>query len=60
MYVYIETEKGLYTVGFYGPDGRFLPESDHDSVNSAAERVHYLNGGDEPVDRFDPVSIWGS
>lgn len=45
MYVYIESEKGLYTVGFYDPQGRFVPESDHDSRESAAKRVAFLNGG---------------
>ena len=44
MYVYIESEKGLWTVGFYSPDGKWHPESDHDSTEKAAERVHYLNG----------------
>ena len=44
MYVYKETEKGLYTVGFYDPSGNWHPESDHDSREKAAERVHYLNG----------------
>jgi hypothetical protein len=48
MYVYIRTEFSpycLYTVGFYDPDGRFIPESDHDTKEEAAKRVHYLNGG---------------
>jgi hypothetical protein len=45
MYVYIESEKGLYTVGFYDPKGNWHPESDHDSRSDAAHRVHYLNGG---------------
>lgn len=45
MYVYIRTEQGLWTVGFYGPDGMWYPESDHDSPEKAAHRVHYLNGG---------------
>ncbi len=49
MYVYKETERNsngiLYTVGFYSPDGKWNPESDHDSKESAGERVHYLNGG---------------
>ena len=53
MYVYIESEnwtdkngikRYLYTVGFYKPDGRFEPESDHSDKDSAASRVHYLNG----------------
>lgn len=54
-YVYIETEnwmdhdagvrRHLYTVGFYKPDGKFESDSDHDNKDSAAARVHYLNGG---------------
>ena len=48
-YVYIQTEKhefgGLWTVGFYNPEGEFYPESDHNSKEEAAQRVHYLNGG---------------
>jgi len=45
MYVYIQTEPKLWTVGFYKPDGRFEPESDHESPSAAASRVNYLNGG---------------
>lgn len=45
MYVYINSEPGLYTVGFYKPDGKWEPESDHGSKEEAAKRVHWLNGG---------------
>ena len=46
MYVYIRSEThGIWTVGFYNPKGEWTPESDHDSAESAAERVHFLNGG---------------
>jgi hypothetical protein len=44
-YVYLRSEPGLYTVGFYKPDGKWEPESDHDSAEEAAKRVRYLNGG---------------
>ena len=55
-YVYIKSEKAqtfpdgshcndLFTVGFYTPDGKWEPESDHTTTESAAARVHYLNGG---------------
>lgn len=48
-YVYILSEHGnygdLWTVGFYKPDGTWVPESDHDRKEKAAARVHYLNGG---------------
>ena len=44
MYVYIRSEQCLWTVGFYDPNGKWISESDHDSPESAAERVHYLNG----------------
>lgn len=48
-WVYINSEPGLHTVGYYAPDGRFVPESDHVSIAGAAERIHYLNGGAHQV-----------
>lgn len=47
IWIYIKTESNpdLYTVGFYTPQGRFEPESDHSTRESAAKRVNYLNGG---------------
>lgn len=44
MYVYIKSEPGLWTVGFYDPDGDWCPESDHATTDAAAERVSWLNG----------------
>jgi hypothetical protein len=44
-WVYMQSEPGLYTVGFYKPDGSWEAESDHTSEQQAAARVHYLNGG---------------
>lgn len=44
-WLYIMSERNLWTVGFYRPDGRWEPESDHESKELAANRVHYLNGG---------------
>ena len=48
-YVYIRSEPGLYTVGFYKPDGAWNPESDHNNTAEAAKRVHYLNGGNDTL-----------
>lgn len=45
VWVYIRSESELYTVGFYDPDGKWHPESDHGTAEAAAARVHYLNGG---------------
>ncbi len=45
MYVYIRSEKNLWTVGFYDPKGKFVPESDYGSKGDAAHRVNFLNGG---------------
>ena len=45
MWVYIESEHNLWTVGFYAPDGKWNHDSDHDTRESARERVNYLNGG---------------
>jgi hypothetical protein len=45
MYVYIQSEPGLFTVGFYDPEGKWHADSDWESRDDAAKRVHYLNGG---------------
>lgn len=45
MYVYIQSEPTLWTVGFYNPSGEWNPETDHDSPEEAAKRVAWLNGG---------------
>jgi len=45
MWVYIQSEKELWTVGFYNPSGMWITESDHCNKEDAAFRVHYLNGG---------------
>lgn len=47
MWVYIQSEPLLWTVGFYAPDGTWNPESDWGSRDEAAERVRWLNGGRE-------------
>lgn len=44
MYVYKKTAPDLWTVGFYEPDGKWQPESDHGSSEAAAERCAWLNG----------------
>ena len=44
MYVYIQSEPGLWTVGHYTPQGKWIAESDHESTDKAAARVHWLNG----------------
>ena len=53
MWVYIKSEPCLWTVGFYAPDGRWEPESDHRSPEEAAKRVRYLNGGKLDDDEQD-------
>jgi hypothetical protein len=52
-WVYEQTEPNLWTVGFYDPQGRWHPDSDHGSQQKAGDRVHYLNGGALPVDPND-------
>ena len=47
IWVYIQTERRIWTVGFYRPDGEFEPDSDHDDRADAAARVNYLNGGQD-------------
>lgn len=43
-YVYIESERGLWTVGFYDATGDWHPDSDHDNSEDAAKRTSWLNG----------------
>lgn len=50
MYVYIQSQPGIYTVGFYSPDGKWHPDTDHEDREKAAERVAWLNGGQSPHD----------
>lgn len=45
MYVYVKSDESLWTVGFYDPKGKWHAESDHETTESAAKRVAYLNGG---------------
>ena len=47
MYVYIKSEKFLYTTGHYSPDGRWHPDMDFDTREAAAERVSWLNGSEK-------------
>ncbi|NUT31503.1 MAG: hypothetical protein HOV79_00360 [Hamadaea sp.] len=44
-FVFQRTEPQLWTVGYFDPDGRFHPESDHSSPQDAANRIHWLHGG---------------
>jgi len=38
----------IYTVGFYDPRGEWHVEEIYNKRKDAADRVHYLNGGDLP------------
>lgn len=44
VYRYMDSDN-VWTVGFYDPQGKWIPQSDHKSKTSAARSVHYLNGG---------------
>lgn len=43
-WVYVQSEPGLFTVGFYAPNGDWHPDRDYDSRDEAADRCAYLNG----------------
>ena len=56
MYVYIQSEPSLWTVGFYSPDGKWHTDSDRNDREEAAKRVHYLNGGKvKPIDPLESL-----
>lgn len=48
MWVYIESEPGVFTVGFWRASDVWMPESDHTSLDEAVARMRYLNGGPDP------------
>jgi hypothetical protein len=55
MYVYIRAKgEMLWVVGFFDPDGKWISESDQESREKAAARVHYLNGGKHMDDQGKP------
>ncbi len=57
IYVYIKTENNpeLWTVGFYNPDGKFFPESDHSVKEEAAKRTAWINGS--KAVSYDPDKV---
>lgn len=49
QYVYERaTGENFFVVGHYDPQGRWHAESDQNTREEAAERVHWLNGGNPP------------
>lgn len=44
MWVYLNSEPGLWTTGFYKPDGKWEPDEDFNDVDAARARVAELNG----------------
>lgn len=44
MWVYLQSEPNLYTVGFYDPNGGWHTDSDHSAREQGAARVAFLNG----------------
>lgn len=53
MYVYIRSEPDLLTVGFYDPEGQWHADSDFERREDAAQRVHWLNGGNTTTNTDD-------
>jgi hypothetical protein len=43
-WVYVKSEPGLYTVGFYDPTGKWHSDSDYSDRADARERCAWLNG----------------
>lgn len=45
MWVYRETRRGSYEVGYWDPDKKWFRDSIYASLEEATKRVHWLNGG---------------
>lgn len=54
-WVYIQSEKNLYTVGFYDTSGIWHSEQDYASREIAANRVHFLNGNAVAAKRISEI-----
>ena len=50
LWLYRPTGPGVWEVGFYDTTGDWCPESVHVEPGPAADRVHWLNGGDTVPD----------
>jgi len=44
MFIYLQTEPNLFTVGFYDNKKKWQPDTDHPTREEAADRAAYLNG----------------
>lgn len=53
-YVHLESEPGLWTVGFYDPSGKWHPYTDYNDEKEAVSQVRFLNGGEDP-DKADQI-----
>jgi len=56
MYVYVQSDPGVYTVGFYDPWGYWHSETDHSSREAAANRVAWLNGSGDRMERWRQIA----
>lgn len=60
MYAYQKTEPGQWSVGVFSATGEWQTESVWNTPEEAAERVHWLNGGQTPeTDDDEAVSHSG-
>ena len=51
MWVYMRSETGLFTTGYYDPKGVWHPDKDFDNKDAASNRVHFLNGGEAELEK---------
>ena len=56
MYVYWKNGE-FYEVGYSGKDGRWWPESRHRRIDTAAARVSFLNGGENPYHPYTVIEV---
>lgn len=59
MYSYQKAEPGTWSVGRFTPDGKWEQESFWNTAEEAAERAHWLNGGQSPVTDDDEATVSG-
>ena len=59
MYSYQKAEPGVWSVGQFAPNGKWRQESSWNTAEEAAERAHWLNGGQSAATDDDEATANG-
>jgi len=58
IHTYLKSEPQLWTVGYYDPQGQWIPLQDFDTQQQAQAKVNYLNGGSDPNMTIEKIGTY--